>query len=447
MQEETAYDIVVHNGTVLTMNRGLEVVKPGFIGVSDGRIMRVEAHRPDQPLPDAQQTIDAQGGIIMPGLVNTHTHAPMTLFRGLADDVPLMTWLNDYMFKAEARWITPETAYTAALLACAEMLLSGTTTCCDGYFFEDSVATAVAESGMRAILGQGIVDFPAPGVPEPEKNVAEAHRFIQKWLGKTPLISPGPFCHSPYTCSEKTLREARRVADETGTLLQIHVAETQSEVEQIREKHGLSPVQYLCSLGILNSKTLAVHAIWVDETDIDSMAQKGVGVSVTTESEMKLASGVAPVPAFLKAGIPVGLGTDGCASNNNLDMFQEMDFVAKLHKVDSLDPTALHARQVLRLATTGGAEAIGLGDRIGSLEVGKRADLIIVDTKKPHLTPMYDPASHLVYSANGSDVRDVIIDGKVIVQDRVLRTIKIEAVMEEVASLASKIAPAFRSFP
>ncbi len=371
-------------------------------------------------------------------------HAPMTLFRGLADDVPLMTWLDDYIFKAEARWINPETAYTATLLSCAEMLLSGTTTCCDGYFFEDSVATAVEESGMRAVLGQGIVDFPAPGVPEPKKNVAEALGFIQEWLGKTPLISPGLFCHSPYLCSEKTLREARRAADETDCLLQIHVAETQSEVKQIRQQHGLSPVQYLDSIGVLNSKTLAVHAIWVDEADIDSMAKKGVGVSVTTESEMKLASGVAPVPAFLQRGIAVGLGTDGCASNNNLDMFQEMDFVAKLHKVENLDPTALDARQVLRLATIGGAEAIGLRDRTGSLEVGKRADLIIVDTKKPHLTPLYDPASHLVYSANGGDVRDVIVDGKVIVQDRVLRTIKIEAVMKEVESLARKIALSIR---
>jgi 5-methylthioadenosine/S-adenosylhomocysteine deaminase len=444
MQEETAYDIVIHNGTVLTINRGFDILETGFICVSDGRIERIETHRPDRPLPDAQQTIDAQGGIIMPGLVNTHGHAPMTLFRGLADDVPLMTWLNDYMFVAEARWISPETAYTATLLSCAEMLLSGTTTCCDGYFFEDSVATAVEESGMRAILGQGIVDFPAPGIPEPEKNVAEALAFIQKWVGKTPLISPGLFCHSPYACSERTLREARRAADETNSLFQIHVAETQSEVKQIRERHGLSPVQYLDSIDTLNSKTLAVHAIWVDETDIDSMAEKGVGVSVTTESEMKLASGVAPVPAFLERGIAVGLGTDGCASNNNLDMFQEMDFVAKLHKVDNLDPTALNARQVLRLATIGGAEAIGLEDRIGSLKMGKRADVIIIDTHKPHLTPLYDPASHIVYSASGADVKDVIIDGKVIVQDRILRTIRLEAVMEAVERLARKIALSMR---
>jgi 5-methylthioadenosine/S-adenosylhomocysteine deaminase len=320
------------------------------------------------------------------------------------------------------------------------MLLSGTTTFCDGYFFEDSVAEAVKASGMRAILGQGIVDFPAPGVPDPGKNVAEALRFIQKWHGKTPLIGAGLFCHSPYTCSEETFRKARRVADETDTLFQIHVAETQSEVKQLQEKHGLSPVQYLDKLGMLNPRTLLVHAIWVHEADIASMARRDVGISVTTESEMKLASGVPPVPAFLKKGLAVGIGTDGCASNNNLDMFQEMDLVAKLHKVKNLDPTVLDARQVLRLATQGGADALGLGDEIGSLEAGKRADLIIVDTRKPHLTPLYDPASHLVYAAGGSDVRDVIIDGRLVVRDRTVLTIKVEEVMAAVEDLAREIA-------
>jgi 5-methylthioadenosine/S-adenosylhomocysteine deaminase len=364
----------------------------------------------------------------------------MILFRGLADDLPLATWLNDYIFNAEGRWLNPENVYTATLLSCAEMVLSGTTTFCDGYFFEDAVAAAVQEFGMRAILGQGIVDFPAPGVPDPEKNIAEAERFIQGWEGKTPLVTPSLFCHSPYTCSEKTLKKARRVADETGTLFQIHVAETQSEVAQIREKHGASPVQYLDSIGTLNSKTLVVHAIWVDDSDIACMAERNVGISVTTESEMKLASGVAPVPAFLKRGIAVGLGTDGCASNNNVDMFQEMDFVAKLHKVKLIDPTLLNARQVLTLATRGSAEAIGLGSHVGSLEVGKKADLIIIDTHKPHLTPLYDPASHLVYAASGGDVRDVIIDGRVLVKDRSLLTIEVEPVIEAVERLARQIA-------
>jgi len=440
MPQDKTYDMVVYNGTVLTVNRTFDVLEKGLVLIADGRLERMEEKASKQALPKARQVIDAQGGIIMPGLVNTHTHAPMSLFRGLADDLPLMTWLNDYIFKVEGRWLNPETVHTATLLSCAEMLLSGTTTFCDGYFFEDSVAEAVKESGMRAILGQGIVDFPAPGVPEPGKNVAEALRFIQEWQGKTSLIEAGLFCHSPYTCSEETLRQARRVADDTGSLFQIHVAETQDEVRAVEAKHGLSPLQYLDKLGVLKPRTLLVHAIWVHEADMACMARSDVGISVTTESEMKLASGVPPVPAFLKKGLSVGIGTDGCASNNNLDMLQEMDFLSKLHKVKHLDPTVLPAQEVLYLATRGGAEAIGLGGQTGSLEVGKRADLIIIQTHRPHLTPLYDPASHLVYAASGSDVQDVIIDGQLVVRDRTVLTIKVEEVMTAVEALAREIA-------
>ena len=440
MQKGPVYDIVVHNGTVLTVNGGFDVFNTGAVCIADGSLKGIEERAPNQPLPAARQTIDARGGIIMPGLVNTHTHAPMSLFRGLADDLPLTSWLNDYIFKAEARWLNPERVHTGTLLSCAEMLLSGTTTFCDGYFFEDAVAEAVRESGMRAILAQGIVDFPAPGVPDPKTNVSEAARFIETWHGKSLLITPGLFCHSPYACSEETLKEARRVADEAGCLFQAHVAETQREVKEIEERQGTSPVQYLDRIGVLNDRTLLVHAIWVNEADIACMARRGVGVSVTTESEMKLASGVAPVPEFLKKGLSLGIGTDGCASNNNLDMFQEMDTAAKLHKVTTVDPTVLDARQVLALATRNGAEAIGLGQQIGSLEAGKRADLIIIDTHKPHLTPLYDPVSHLVYAATGSDVRDVIIDGRLVVRNRTLLTIKVEAVMEAVERLAGQIA-------
>ncbi len=433
-------DILILNGWVLTVDSRDTVIENGAVAISGDRIVEVGTEDALTASYRATKTIDARGGIIMPGLVNTHTHAAMSLFRGMADDLPLTSWLNDYIFKAEARWLNPESVYAGTLLSCGEMLLSGTTTFCDGYFFEDAVAAAVQESGMRAILAQGIVDFPAPGVPEPNDNVAEAVRFIETWKGKTQLVTPGLFCHSPYTCSEKTLREARKVSDQAGLLFQIHVAETETEVKEIEQRHGTSPVQYLDRIGVLNAKTLLVHAIWVNEADIACMARRGVAVSVATESEMKLASGVAPVPEFLKKGLAVGLGTDGSASNNNLDMFQEMDTAAKLHKVKTLDPTVLNARQVLALATRSGAEAIGLGKQIGLLEAGKKADLIIIDTHKPHLTPLYDPVSHLVYAASGNDVRDVIIDGRLVVRDRALLTIKIEAVMEEVQRLARQIA-------
>ena len=433
-------NILILNGWVLTVDSRDTVIENGAVAISGDRIVEVGTEDALTASYRATKTIDARGGIIMPGLVNTHTHAAMSLFRGMADDLPLTSWLNDYIFKAEARWLNRESVYAGTLLSCGEMLLSGTTTFCDGYFFEDAVAAAVQESGMRAILGQGIVDFPAPGVPDPDDNVAEAVRFIETWKGKSPLVTPGLFCHSPYTCSEKTLREARKVSDQAGSLFQIHVAETETEVKEIEQRHGTSPVQYLDRIGVLNANTLLVHAIWVSEADIACMARRGVAVSVATESEMKLASGVAPVPEFLKKGLAVGLGTDGSASNNNLDMFQEMDTAAKLHKVKTLDPTVLNARQVLALATRSGAEAIGLGKQIGSLEAGKKADLIIIDTHKPHLTPLYDPVSHLVYAASGNDVRDVIIDGRLVVRDRALLTIKIEAVMEEVQRLARQIA-------
>ncbi len=440
MAGDTLYDIVVHNGIVLTVNGEFDVFRKGLVCIADGTLKRVEDRANSEPLPAARQVIDAAGGIIMPGLVNSHTHVPMSLFRGLADDLPLTDWLNNHIFKAETQWLNPESVHVGTLLSCAEMLLSGTTTFCDGYFFEDAVAAAVIESGMRAVLAQGIIDFPAPGVPDPKENVTKAAQFIETWQGKSTLITPGLFCHSPYTCSEETLRKARKVADEKGALFQIHVAETKGELREIQERHGATPVQYLDRIGILTKRTLVVHAIWVNEEDISCMAENSVGVSVATESQMKLASGIAPIPEFIKKGLFVGIGTDGCASNNNLDMFQEIDTSAKLHKVKGRDPTVMDARQVLTLATRSGAEAIGLGEQVGSLEVGKKADLIIIDTHKPHLTPLYDPVSHLVYAASGSDVRDVIIDGRLTVKDRMVLSFNLEPIIESVQDLARQIA-------
>lgn len=440
MAGDTLYDIVIHNGIVLTLNREFDVFERGLVCIAEGILKRVEQPADNEPLPSALQVIDAAGGIIMPGLVNTHTHVPMSLFRGLADDLPLTDWLNDYIFKAEAQWLSPESVYAGTLLSCGEMLLSGTTTFCDGYFFEDAVAAAVLESGMRAVLAQGVIDFPAPGVPNPQENVSKAAQFIETWQGKSTLITPGLFCHSPYTCSEETLRKARTVADEKDALFQIHVAETKGELRESEERYGVTPVQYLDRMGILTKRTLLVHAIWVNEADISCMAENNVGISVATESQMKLASGVAPIPEFIKSGLSVGIGTDGCASNNNLDMLQEIDTTAKLHKVKRLDPTVIDARQALTLATRSGAEAIGLEEQIGSLELGKKADLIIVDIRKPHLTPLYDPVSHLVYSATGSDVRDVIIDGRLAVKDRVILSFNLEPIVESVRDLARQIA-------
>jgi 5-methylthioadenosine/S-adenosylhomocysteine deaminase len=433
------YDVIVHNGMIVTVNPDFEIFRSGFVCVKDGRIERIEHQVSKTPIADARVVIDAQGGIVLPGLVNTHTHLPMTLFRGLADDLSLMDWLNHHIFPAEAKHINPDSVSAGTLLGCAEMLLSGTTTCCDGYFHENSVAEAVERTGMRAVLAQGVIDFPAPGVPDPADNVEYAAAYTASWMHRNPRIRPSVFCHSPYTCSADTLKRAKTAANEKGVLFQIHVAETRTERDQILKEHGLSPVQYLDRLGILDPDTLLVHAVWVDAADIETIAHRGAKVSHTPGSNMKLAAGVAPVPAFIKAGVCTGIGTDGSASNNNLDLFQEMNLTAKVHKVHTLDPTVADARTVLEMATINGACAIGLGADIGSLETGKSADIIVVNTRQPHLMPLYSPVSHLVYCASGADVRDVIVSGQVVVRNRNLLTLDLEGIFDRVAAIAREI--------
>ena len=422
------YDTVIHNGTVVTVNPDFDIIEKGMVAISGDRIAAVGAATEGGPF-EAVETVDANGGIILPGLVNTHTHLPMTLFRGLADDLPLDRWLNDHIFPAESRCLVPESVKYGTRLACIELLLGGTTTICDGYFYEDQVAAAVLEAGMRGVLGQGVIDFPAPGVPDPKQNVTAAVAFIEKWTGRSPRITPSLFCHSPYTCCTRTLEQAAAAARTHDVLFQIHVAETRLETGLIEKKHGVTPVRYLDRTGVLGPETLMAHCVWLTPEDIDTIARKGAAVSHNPESNMKLASGIAPVPDLLAAGITVGIGTDGCASNNNLDLFQEMDTTAKLHKVNRLDPTVMDARSVLEMATIEGARAIGLGRRIGSLEPGKQADIIVVDTRTPHLSPVYNPVSHLIYAAGGTDVRDVWVAGRPVVQNRRVTTLDTENIM------------------
>ncbi len=433
------YDLLIHNGMAVTGDPRTGLLDDAIVGVKDGRIEMLERKQEDGSLPEAGRVIDADGGIVMPGLVNTHTHLPMTLFRGLADDLPLHDWLNNHIFPAEAAYVNAVTVKYGALLACAEMILSGTTTCCDGYFFEAQVAEAVVQSGLRAILGHGVIDHPAPGVPDPSKNIQTAVDFAESWLNASPRITPSIFCHSPYTCSSDTLKKAKAAAERHGLLFQIHVAETRMEYEQSLNIHGVTPIAYLDRIGILDSKTLLVHAIWLTDSDIELIARRQARVSVTTESEMKLASGIAPLAKLLAATIPVGLGTDGSASNNDLDLFREMDMTAKLHKVHSLDPTVMDAQTVFTLATCGGAEALVLDGKIGSLEPGKLADLIVLDVNWPHMFPLYQPISQLVYSAGGADVRDVIIDGKVVLRDRKLLTIDLAGLYGELKEVCTSI--------
>jgi 5-methylthioadenosine/S-adenosylhomocysteine deaminase len=433
------FDIVVHNGLIITVNSDFDIIENGVVCISNGTIHRIEAQVHDTPLPEAKEIIDANGGIIMPGLVNTHTHLPMTLFRGLADDLPLALWLDEFIFPCEAKHLTPETVRLGTLVACAEMLLSGTTTCCDGYFFEDDVAAAVYKSGIRGVLGQGIIDFPAPGVPDPSDNIKNAMRFVEKWQEVSPLITPSIFCHSPYTCCEETLKKAKAACDSKALLFQIHAAETKSEYIRIQTEQHTTPVKYLDSIGILNENTLMVHGIWLEDDDIKIIAKRRSKVSHNPQSNMKLASGIAPVPSLITAGVTVGLGTDGCASNNDLDLFREMDTAAKLHKVNLMDPTVMDAKTVLKMATREGAKAIGLDNHIGSLEPGKQADVIIIDTDKPHLVPMYNPVSHLIYTAQGSDVRDVMVAGRILVRNKNLLTLDLEDILERLTRLSGSI--------
>jgi 5-methylthioadenosine/S-adenosylhomocysteine deaminase len=430
------FDTLIQNGTLVCCNPAFEIIDRGWVGISGGRIEALGRGAEDGVLAEAGEVVDAAGGIVMPGLVNTHTHLPMTLFRGMADDLPLAVWLNEHIFPAERRLVSRESVRWGALLACAEMALSGTTALADGYFHEDAVAEAVEAVGLRGVLGQGVIDFPAPGVPDPSKNIEAAREFCRRWENRSTTVRPAVFCHSPYTCSAETLTRAKALCEELGLVFMIHAAETGEELKTIRSSHGLSVIGYLDRLGLLDARTLLVHAVWVDEADIEIVAERGASVSHNPESNMKLASGIAPVARMLAAGIRVGLGTDGCASNNDLDLFGAMDTAAKLHKVKAMDPTVLPAEAVIRMATIEGARALGLPEDIGSIAPGKQADLILIDTHAPHLTPMHNPASAIVYAARGSDVSDAMVAGRWVVRNRRLVGVDLEEVMENTRKAA-----------
>jgi len=365
-----------------------------------------------------------------------HGHAPMTLFRGLADDLELSDWLNNHIFPAEARSVNPEMAYWCASLAAAEMIASGTTCAADGYFHEHDVARAFEDAGLRAVAAQGIIDFPAPGVPDPAKNIEAAAAFIKTRQQDDSLIRPALFAHSPYTCSNDTLRRAKQLARETGVQLYVHVAETEHEYSLISEPLGSSPIKHLQELGILDEHTICVHCVWTDAEDLRILAGQGSPVVLCPQSHLKLASGMADLPMMLEMGVRVGLGTDGAASNNSLDMFREMDICAKVQKLHTLDPVAVPATEVLKLATVSGAAISGFPDHTATLATGNPADLILIDLEQPHLQPFYN-ADLLVYAATGADVRTVIIDGRIVMEEGKLLTIKLDEVMEKVRALAA----------
>ena len=437
-QNRRQVDLVLLGGTIVTMDGTRRVIDDGGIAVAGGRIVGVGPRAEIERAYTSRQRIIATGKVITPGLINGHTHVPMVLFRGLADDLDLQEWLTKYIFPAEAKNVTEEFVRVGTRLGLAEMIRGGTTTYCDMYYFEDAIADETAKAGVRGVLGETIIDFPVADNKTNAEGMAYVERFVSRWKGHE-LIVPAIAPHAPYTVSEVHLKAVRAFADRTGVPIVTHIAETKRELDDSVKEKGASPVAYLDRIGFLNDRVIAAHVVWPQGTDIAILKRRGVGVVHNPQSNMKLASGVAPVPKMLGEGVFVGLGTDGAASNNDLNMWEEMDTVAKLHKVFSGDPKVISAQQAFELATIRGAQALHMEKEIGSLEVGKRADIIIIDRDTLNQIPLYNIYSDLVYATKAADVESVIINGRIVMRDRRLLTLNETAVKTEARTLRDKI--------
>ncbi len=409
-----------------------EIIEDSYVIVEGSTISGITQDLPD----DIEDVIGDPHDIVMPGLINTHTHAAMTLFRGIADDLPLMTWLKEHIFPMETRFVDKEFVYMGSLLAAWEMIRTGTTGFCDGYFFEDQVARAAKDAGIRAWVGEGILDFPTPSIPDPDEAILKTREFIERWTDD-PLVTPTVFPHAVYTCSPERLKRAYSLAEDYDLVFQIHLSETVSEVDQVKSKYKMSPVALMDSVGCLSERTLAAHCVVLSKDDLDILSRRRVSVAHNAESNMKLASGIAPVPSMLSSDINVTIGTDGCASNNNLDMIGEMSTVAKLHKVARLDATVMDAPTVLAMATQNAARAFNA--RLGSLEKGMLADIVVLDGRSPNMVPTYNPISNVVYAASGLNVKHVIIDGRIVLKDGICTTLDIESLMSSWNEIQGRI--------
>jgi 5-methylthioadenosine/S-adenosylhomocysteine deaminase len=431
-------DLIVHNAIVVTMDGASRVLTRGAVAIRGNSIIAVDAGEAIAASYIARDTLDAGGQVVMPGLINTHTHAPMVLYRGLADDLALMDWLQKYIFPAEAKTVTREFVRAGTRLAALEMIRSGTTTYVDMYYFEEEIGRATREAGLRGVLGQTIIQFPVPDAKTPQEELARTEAFLQAFADDE-LITPAVAPHAMYTLDASSLRASRALADKYKAPVVIHLAETADESRTSQKQHKMSPTRYLESLGLWGPRTLAAHGVWLSAADIQILARHKIGISHNPESNMKLASGTAKVPAMRKAGISVGLGTDGAASNNDLDMFEAMRQAAFLHKLTTGDPRAVPAAAALAMATIEGARALQMDDRIGSLEPGKRADMIIVSMAGARQTPMYDPVSHLVYVARGDDVTTTIVNGRILMRDGKVLSLDETAVLREANEMAVKV--------
>lgn len=441
---KTAVDMLIVGGTVVTMDAERRIIEDGALAVRAGRIVAVGERAVVVAGHTARRVINARGKLVIPGLVNAHTHIPMTLFRGLADDLDLNEWLTKYIFPAEAKNVTEDFVRVGTRLGLAEMIRGGTTTYCDMYYFEDAVADETARAGVRGVLGETVIDFPVPDNKTNAEAMAYVERFVKKWQGHQ-LITPAIAPHAPYTVSPAHLQAAGAFAERTNAPLVIHVAETRKEVADVSQAQGATPTAYLERLNFLNNRVIAAHVVFATPVEIGVLRQRGVGVAHNPQSNMKLASGVAPVPQMLAAGVAVGLGTDGAASNNDLDLWEEMDTAAKLHKLTSGDPRTVSAEQAFAMATVEGARALHLERDIGSLAAGKRADVVVVGLDALHQTPRYDVYSHLVYATKASDVETVVVEGRVLMLNGRLLTLDEPAIKAQARQYRLKISQSLRS--
>ena len=436
MENQNA-DLVITGKYLLSQDSNQSIIENGGIAILNDQIIEInDGQALLDKYPKAEQIVE-EHGLIMPGLINTHTHAAMACFRGIADDLPLMQWLQEYIFPVEAK-LTPDIVYHSTLLSICEMIKSGTTSFCDMYLFAADVARAADESGMRAWIGEVLYDFPSPNYGELENGFRYTEDLFTKYNDHS-LINITIDPHSVYTCSPELLKRLGDMAAEKNALYVIHLSENQDEIDTCMERYGCSPVMHLENLGLLNERMVADHCVMVTDDEIKLMAERGVKISHCSESNMKLASGIAPVEKMLDAGITVGIGTDGSASNNDVDMFGEMNTVAKIHKVASMDPTAMNASTTLNAATIGGATVLNAEHKIGSLETGKKADLIVLDLNQPHLTPIYSPISHLVYAVRGSDVMHSVINGRIVMRNRHLTTLNETKILAKMAEIGEEI--------
>ncbi|HXL22744.1 MAG TPA: amidohydrolase [Candidatus Dormibacteraeota bacterium] len=438
-KQAVSVDLLVTGATIVTMDGERRIIENGEIAVLSDSIIGVGQAPLFPKGVIAKQKIDARGKLLLPGFINGHTHVPMTLFRGLHDDVTLDDWLRKYIFPAEAKNVTEEFVRWGTRLAAAEQIRSGVTTFADMYYFEDAVAEETKAAGMRGVLGETFIDFPAPDNKTEAEMLAYTEKFLQRWQGD-PMIHAASAPHSIYTCSKKTLQDAAALARKYHAPILIHVAEMKKELDDSRQQNGTTPVQYLEKIGVLGPDVVAAHCIFVDEADRKILAERKVGCVHSPSSNMMLASGVSPVPEMRAAGVAVGLGTDGPAgSNNDLDLMEEIDLAAKLAKITKMDPLALNARAVVEMATIDGARALHMEKEIGSLERGKKADLILIGLDAPNAVPMYDIYAQIAYALKASDVETVVIGGRMVMRDRKLLTVDERAAIAKAREYKTKI--------